>query len=97
MNKIKRAKRVIKDFTHLEQENALLRKQKEEWKKIAIETVEAKNKREAELQTEINKLQCDNDALRCDNDALRQAYAQLTADVVVKELNRLTTKKPKKK
>jgi uncharacterized protein YdaT len=90
MNKIKRAKRVIKDFTHLEQENALLRKQKEEWKKIAIETVEAKNKREAELQTEINKLQCDNDVLR-------QAYAQLTADVVVKELNRLTTKKPKKK
>lgn len=77
-------------LSSVEQENALLRKQKEEWKKIAIETVEAKNKREAELQTEINKLQCDNDALR-------QAYAQLTADAVVKELNRLTTKKPKKK
>jgi hypothetical protein len=90
MNKIKRAKRVIKDFTHLEQENALLREQKEEWKRVAMETVEVKNKREAELQVEINKLQCDNDSLR-------KAYAQLTADVVVKELNRLTTKKPKKK
>ena len=90
MNKIKRAKRVIKDFTHLEQENALLREQKEEWKRVAMETVQAKNKREAELQVEINKLQCDNDSLR-------KAYAQLTADVVVKELNRLTTKKPKNK
>ena len=77
-------------LSSVEQENALLLRQKEEWKKIAIETVEAKNKREAELQTEINKLQCDNDSLR-------QAYAQLTADAVVKELNRLTTKKPKKK
>jgi len=80
MNKIKRAKRVIKDFTHLEQENALLREQKEEWKRVAMETVEAKNKREAELQIEINKLQCDNDSLR-------KAYAQLTANVVAKGLS----------
>ena len=90
MNDMNTAKKLIAAFTSLEHENAMLLQQKEEWKTVAMEIVEAKNKREAELQTEINKLQGDNDLLR-------EAYAQLTANAVVKDLNILTTKKPKKK